>query len=106
MKNNITQWMESITPVEFSRTITVNCAICPAKKYCNNISNDDLTCDEAFYKWSLISKQNKRLKSTLTQFFNYLEKRGFIKDDLVFDTEHQIDTYIEQFNNQNNNEND
>ena len=99
MKNNITQWLESITPEQLNNAITINCTNCPAKEDCDT-RPQDIDCDDIFYSWAL-KPNSDGLKSTLTKFFNYLEKHGFIKDDLVFDTEHQIDTYIEQFNNQN-----
>lgn len=34
-------------------------------------------------------------RETLVDFMQYLNKRGFFRDDLCFDTEHQVDTFIE-----------
>lgn len=44
--------------------------------------------------------KDKQLKQTLMQFFHYLDKRGFLDPMLQCDPEHQIDTFLEQFNNQ------
>lgn len=33
----------------------------------------------------------------LLDFFNYLERRGFLRDDLQCDPEHQIETYLNDF---------
>jgi len=33
----------------------------------------------------------------LMLFFNYLDRRGFFRDDLCCDIEHQVRTYVEQF---------
>lgn len=35
-------------------------------------------------------------KETLLKFMRWLEKRGFIKEDLCYDTEHQVETFITQ----------
>ena len=34
-------------------------------------------------------------KCLLLEFFRYLEKRGFIDESLQYDTEHQVDTFLE-----------
>lgn len=46
--------------------------------------------------------EDKQLKQTLIEFFQYLRKRGFLDPMLQCDPEHQIDTFLEQFYNQNN----
>ena len=43
--------------------------------------------------------KDSQLKQTLMQFFKYLDKRGFLDPMLQCDPEHQIDTFLEQFNN-------
>lgn len=43
--------------------------------------------------------KDSQLKPTLMQFFKYLDKRGFLDPELQCDPEHQIDTFLEQFNN-------
>lgn len=35
-------------------------------------------------------------KENMLKFMRWLEKRGFIKEDLCYDTEHQVDTFINQ----------
>lgn len=35
-------------------------------------------------------------KDNMIKFMRWLEKRGFIKEDLCYDTEHQVETFIEQ----------
>ena len=53
--NNITKWMQSITPEQFSDFFMIRdweCCNCPAKEYCN-ASDDDKCCEEEFYKWAL-----------------------------------------------------
>jgi len=37
-------------------------------------------------------------KQTLMRFMHYLNRRGFIAEDAQFDTEHQVDTFLDQFN--------
>ena len=46
--------------------------------------------------------KDEQLKQTLMRFFKYLDKRGFLDKDLQCDTEHQVETFLSQFNNQNN----
>lgn len=36
-----------------------------------------------------------QIKKTLVDFMLYLENRGFFQDDLCFDIEHQVETFIE-----------
>ena len=36
-------------------------------------------------------------KELLIHFMQYLERRGFIDETLQYDTDHQVDTYLEQF---------
>lgn len=35
-------------------------------------------------------------KENMLRFMRWLEKRGFIKEDLCYDTEHQVDNFINQ----------
>ena len=63
------------------------------QKWCNSETIDgsilrDLLREMAEWK-------DKQMKSTLVEFMGYLNKREFFCDDLCFDTEHQVDTFIE-----------
>jgi len=35
-------------------------------------------------------------KENMLKFMRWLEKRGFIKEDLCYDTEHQVETFVNQ----------
>lgn len=64
----------------------------------NNLSKEDRNqirfklydaCNE-MAEW-----KDEQMKRTLVEFTGYLNKRGFFCDSLCFDTEHQVDTFIE-----------
>ena len=73
------------------------------------IANDgDLICKEDEYSIFITNRVNLRDnyvdskyadntadKCLLLEFFRYLEKRGFIDESLQYDTEHQVDTFLE-----------
>ena len=40
--------------------------------------------------------KDKQQKKNMLKFMKWIEKRGFIKEDLCYDTEHQVDTFINQ----------
>lgn len=44
----------------------------------------------------LSRKTDAQQKENMLKFMRWLEKRGFIKEDLCYDTEHQVDTFINQ----------
>ena len=53
--NNITKWMQSLTPELFRDFIMIRdyeCKDCPAKDYCH-ADDDDKCCEEEFYKWAM-----------------------------------------------------
>ena len=39
--------------------------------------------------------KDEHIKQTLVDFMQYLNKRDFFHDDLCFDIEHQVETFIE-----------
>lgn len=41
-------------------------------------------------------QQSAEIRRTLLKFMMYLERRGFIDESLQYDTEHQVDTFLEQ----------
>lgn len=49
-------------------------------------------------EWS----EDDKIKQTLVDFMQYLNKRDFFHDDLCFDIEHQVETFIELRNRENN----
>lgn len=73
------------------------------------IANDgDFICKEDGYSIFITNRVNLREcyvdskyaddsadKCLLLEFFRYLEKRGFIDASLQYDTEHQVDTFLE-----------
>ncbi len=46
----------------------------------------------------VLEYKDEQVKEPLIRFMHYLERRGFIADDIVYDTEHQVDTFLTQFN--------
>lgn len=38
--------------------------------------------------------KDEQMKKMLVEFMQYLDKRGFIQDDLCYYTEHQVETFI------------
>lgn len=51
-------------------------------------------------EWEIINEEPKIIdmetKEILLKFMKWLEKRGFIKEDLCYDTEHQVETFVNQ----------
>ena len=39
--------------------------------------------------------KDEQMKKTLIDFMHYLDRRDFFHDDLCFDIEHQVETFIE-----------
>lgn len=40
--------------------------------------------------------KDSKLKDNFIKFMQWLNKRGFIKEDLCFDIEHQVETFVNQ----------
>lgn len=59
----------------------------------DNTSTDEFLEELPFCKEF---EDDEKTKSKLLEFMRWLEKRGFIKDDLCYDTEHQVDTFVTQ----------
>lgn len=77
------------------------------QKYCDKIGTaakkieeivDNTSTDEFLEKlpFGKEFEDDEKTKSKLLEFMRWLEKRGFIKDDLCYDTEHQVDTFVTQ----------
>ena len=86
-KNNIAEQL--ILLQEFH---SANIAFCEANSLMKQMLGVDLydcvdECDDPEYNTT---------KEILLKFMRWIEKRGFIKDDLCYDTEHQVETFIDQ----------
>ena len=58
-------------------------------EYVKMIDENHIEIDGVIY-------EKKETKEILLKFMRWLEKRGFIKEDLCYDTEHQVETFITQ----------
>lgn len=60
---------------------------------------DNISIDDEFLKELPFCKElddDEKTKLKLLKFMKWLEDRGFIKDDICYDTEHQVDTFVTQ----------
>lgn len=48
-----------------------------------------------FVAMEMAKWKDKQIKKKLVDFMQYLNKRDFFHDDLCFDIEHQVETFIE-----------
>lgn len=73
-----------------------------ANRCVKGISHDKSTYHSGLYHGAIEmgdfkdAKHRSEIKRTLVKFMKYLEKRGFIDESLQYDTEHQVDTFLEQ----------
>lgn len=76
-------------------------------RYCDKIGTavnkieeivDNTSTDEFLEKLPFCKEldDDEKTKSKLLKFMKWLEDRGFIKDDICYDTEHQVDTFVTQ----------
>lgn len=68
-----------------------------AKKIVLSKPFNDASSQDYAYKCAMEMAEwkDEQMKQTLIDFMHYLDKRGFFRDDLCCDIEHQVDTFIE-----------
>lgn len=76
--------------------------ILKAQKIANRYSRGNAECHSALYSGAMAmgdwkdTQHRADVRRTLLKFMRHLERRGFIDGELQYDTEHQVDTFLEQ----------
>lgn len=68
-----------------------------AKKIVLSKPFNDASSQDYAYKCAMQMAEwkDEQMKKTLVDFMHYLDRRDFFHDDLCFDIEHQVETFIE-----------